>query len=106
MSTTIPKEELAEVLLRIKRDYVSFQIVSNLSAFDRKYYVLEEIKVLPTVKGDQTILIVSSIHTNHVVILNLDSIEKLILNKLIEFNGELTNEILMDPTQDLIGLQA
>jgi hypothetical protein len=93
MEMNVTYEELKDVLNEIKKQYINVAILDETGEWSDEYYLVEGIKDIKNRQGTTTALLLVSPKLSHCSIIDVKSILAIKLNKYLNLNGTLMEEL-------------
>lgn len=93
MEMSVTYEELKDVLNEIKNQYINVAILDETGEWSEEYYTVEGVKDIKNRQGTTTALLLVSPKLSHCSIIDVKSILAIKLNKYLNLNGTLLEEL-------------
>lgn len=93
MEVSVKHEELKDVLIEIKKQYINVAIQDVTGEWSEEYYIVEGVKEIGSHQGTTTALLLVSPKFSHCSIVDVKSILGIKLNKYLNLNGALMQEL-------------
>ena len=86
-------EDLKDILNQIKKQYINVAILDETGEWSDEYYIVEGVKDIINRQGTTTALLLVSPKLSHCSIVDVKSIVGIKLNKYLNLNGTLLEEL-------------
>jgi hypothetical protein len=93
MEVNVAQENLKEILLEIKNQFINVAIQDETGEWSDEYYIVEGIKEIKSKDVNMTALLLLSPKLSHCVIADLKQVQGIKLNKYLNLNGSLMEEL-------------
>jgi hypothetical protein len=93
MEVNVKHEDLREILNEIKKQYINVAILDETGEWSDEYYIVEGVKDITNRQGTTTALLLVSPKLSHCSIIDVKSIQGIKLNKYLNLNGTLMEEL-------------
>ena len=93
MEVSVRHEDLKDILNEIKKQYINVAILDDTGEWSEEYYIVEGVKDIVSRHGTMTALLLVSPRLSHCSIVDVKSISGIKLNKYLNLNGTLMQEL-------------
>lgn len=93
MEVSVKHEDLKDILNEIKKQYINVAIQDETGEWSDEYYMVEGVKDISNRQGTMTALLLVSPKLSHCSIVDVKSILGIKLNKYLNLNGTLMQEL-------------
>lgn len=93
MEVSVTHEDLKDILNEIKKQYINVAILDETGEWSEEYYIVEGVKDITNRQGITTALLLVSPKLSHCSIVDVKSIMGIKLNKYLNLNGTLMEEL-------------
>ena len=93
MEVNVKHEDLKDILNQIKKQYINVAILDETGEWSDEYYIVEGVKDIINRQGTTTALLLVSPKLSHCSIVDVKSIVGIKLNKYLNLNGTLLEEL-------------
>jgi hypothetical protein len=93
MEISVRHEDLKDILNEIKNQYINVAIQEETGEWSDEYYIVEGVKDINSGQGSMTALLLVSPKFSHCSIVDVKSIHGIKLNKYLNLNGALMQEL-------------
>lgn len=93
MEVNVRHEDLNDILNEIKKQYINVAILDETGEWSDEYYIVEGVKDIINRQGTMTALLLVSPKLSHCSIVDVKSILGIKLNKYLNLNGTLMQEL-------------
>lgn len=93
MEVSVKHEDLRDILTEIKKQYINVAILDESGDWSDEYYIVEGVKDINNRQGTTTALLLVSPKLSHCSIVDVKSILGIKLNKYLNLNGTLMEEL-------------
>ena len=93
MEVSVTHEDLKDILNEIKKQYINIAILDETGEWSEEYYIVEGVKEITSRQGSTTALLLVSPKLSHCSIIDVKSILGIKLNKYLNLNGTLMEEL-------------
>lgn len=93
MEVNVTQENLKDILIEIKNQYINVAIQDETGEWSDEYYIVEGVKEIKRSDVNMTALLLLSPKLSHCVIADLKSVQGIKLNKYLNLNGSLMQEL-------------
>ena len=93
MEVSVKHEDLRDILIEIKKQYINVAILDEAGEWSDEYYIVEGVKDITNRQGTTTALLLVSPKLSHCSIIDVKSILAIKLNKYLNLNGTLMEEL-------------
>jgi hypothetical protein len=96
MEVSVRHGDLKNILREIKNQYINVAILEAGGEWSDEYYIVEGVKDITSQEGTMTALLLVSPKLSHCSILDVKSIQGIKLNKYLNLNGTLMEELRVE----------
>lgn len=93
MEASVRHEDLKDLLNEIKNQFINVSIQEATGQWSDEYYIVEGVKDIQNTEGTMTALLLVSPRLSHCSIVDVKSIHGIKLNKYLNLNGTLMEEL-------------
>jgi hypothetical protein len=102
MEVSVKPEDLKNILREIKNQFINIAIQEVSGEWSDEYYIVEGVKDIPYKDSSMTALLLVSPKLSHCSIVDIKCIQGIKLNKYLNLNGKLMEELRVQSNEPQI----